>query len=899
MPYLHLDFAGDDIAIDLVEGMNPPTAWGMPYDYVTVSPAADSRLFLYNASWTGGYAYADVQDGGVVADPRILPDVDEGISARAAARDVAHSIDYAFNSATGMLHTLADGAFTSSQRIENAANVASAPVTVSDSSDVFLQIQDPESGEHGIQRYAFGGVAPAVVQQPVSQTVDLGSNDSAEVAFSATHEGGTGDVVQQWQVKAPGSSVFEDIEGETGTELTVNASRADDGSEFRSVFTNDAGRIASDAATLSVEYAPVVVNAPASANVVEGTDAVFETTFEGNPAPEVTWQRYDRGLWLDIASDDNFTVNASEGMASLTVTGTNPDQSGMRLRAKATNTSGASYTREAVLTVRPAVEIPEDGLTVEGVVVEWGLNEETQIRPPFGSSNYLSAGVSDGDEESYSAESGNVQVRQVGDGEFRVPTWDTRAAHVSDADVEQIVRLKGGTARLEQDGSTEVEFTGSFSVNFYDGLVPFTVTDPVLTVSSAGMGTLTGDLSGYGSDMVNPEERHTLDPVDDVTLVTFSGVKVDPEGVVVVEPDYSGVQVELPESITPQNRTVDGWGAWPQAFVDFQVDTGLSSYWYSSGSAADAHKAPASFVVDFAADEAGVPEPTEEPTEEPTTEPTTEPTVEPTEEPTAEPTEEPTTDPTTDPTEEPTMEPTEEPTVDPTDEPTVEPTEDPTTEPTDEPTEEPTEEPTNEPTAEPTDEPTEEPGDETSAPDASDLTEENRGDVRVPAEAVEGSTITVEAGTDQSGAELDPVLFSEPFSFDRVTVGADGTFEIVLPERRTGEHRLAVYEAGEYGPDAVIGWDEITITAEEPDVRDTPDDEDDDSSDGDDGTGDEDGDGSGSNDGDDARNGRGGDLPRTGTEIMAASTLGALLVLSGAAALVAARRRRGALTQTD
>ena len=64
-------------------------------------------------------------------------------------------------------------------------------------------------------------------------------------------------------------------------------------------------------------------------------------------------------------------------------------------------------------------------------------------------------------------------------------------------------------------------------------------------------------------------------------------------------PDYAGVEVEVPMRHAPQNRTVAGWGAWPQPFVDYQAQTGLAAYWYSSGGIADPDKPPAPFAVDF------------------------------------------------------------------------------------------------------------------------------------------------------------------------------------------------------------------------------------------------------------------------------------------------------------
>ena len=66
-----------------------------------------------------------------------------------------------------------------------------------------------------------------------------------------------------------------------------------------------------------------------------------------------------------------------------------------------------------------------------------------------------------------------------------------------------------------------------------------------------------------------------------------------------VAPNYAGVAVETTEGSTPQDRETAGWGAWPQSMVTFQDQTGLSSYFYSSGSGEDAKKPPLPFVVDF------------------------------------------------------------------------------------------------------------------------------------------------------------------------------------------------------------------------------------------------------------------------------------------------------------
>ncbi|BCB33042.1 hypothetical protein KaCgl_10160 [Corynebacterium glutamicum] len=180
------------------------------------------------------------------------------------------------------------------------------------------------------------------------------------------------------------------------------------------------------------------------------------------------------------------------------------------------------------------------------------------------------------------------------------PDYASRAAHISDATVDQFVEFGGGQANINPDGSATVDWEGSFSINFYDGLVPFTITNPHLEVSVAGTGVLTGDLTSYAVEMSNPNEKTPLtDLYEDVTIATFGGVNLDPEGVVTINPDYDGVIVDVPLDATPQVTSGAGWGASPQGFLDFHFDTNLSSYWYSSGGAGDPKKAPMSFNVDF------------------------------------------------------------------------------------------------------------------------------------------------------------------------------------------------------------------------------------------------------------------------------------------------------------
>ena len=474
-------------------------------------------------------------------------------------------------------------------------------------SDIVLVGRDQNSSLEEVHKFAYKGTYASITGQPTDQTVDLGTGESGTATFTVGLGEHTGDATIKWQSKAPGTTRFADIDGATSDTLDVTANKEANGTVYRAVITDDLGSVASDSATLTVNSAPDIIQHPRSLKAEAGTQPVFHATATGSPEPEFTWQRYDRtsGLWIDIpASDDNFTINNGEGNATLTVASVNGDMNGTQLRIKAHNSNGTTYSRVATIGVNndDAAE-PGATATVTDVTLQWGVGNEIQHQPPAGGSNYLSAGTSDGSESTYSTEDGNVSVAivdpAIAQDPGTAPTYDKRNAFLKDGK-QQVVRFKQGKGTLGADGSAHIDWEGAFSVNFYGGMVPFTITNPTLDVDNNGIGTLTADLSGYGSQMDDPTHKHEVAPRERQTIATFSGVKITPEGVITIDPDYSGVEVEVTGDATPQNRTALGWGAWPQNMVDFQLDTGLSSYWYTSNPDEPAgKKAPLTLGLDF------------------------------------------------------------------------------------------------------------------------------------------------------------------------------------------------------------------------------------------------------------------------------------------------------------
>jgi hypothetical protein len=132
--------------------------------------------------------------------------------------------------------------------------------------------------------------APAVTNQPDDETVNAGDNASFQAAAS-----GSPSPSIKWQVSTDGTT-WTDIPGGTHSTLSLHSVQAsDNGNQYRAVFTNNAGSVTSDAATLTVDYAPTVTTDPTDQTAAEGTTATFTAAATGNPAPSVQWQQYVQG----------------------------------------------------------------------------------------------------------------------------------------------------------------------------------------------------------------------------------------------------------------------------------------------------------------------------------------------------------------------------------------------------------------------------------------------------------------------------------------------------------------------------------------------------------------------------------------------------------------------------
>jgi HYR domain-containing protein/immunoglobulin I-set domain protein len=180
--------------------------------------------------------------------------------------------------------------------------------------------------------------APVVTLNPMSQTVSGGN-----ATFTAAASGSPTPTVQ-WEVSTNGGASFTPMAGETNTTLVVAATLANDGNQYRAVFTNTCGTATTTAATLTICIPPTVTSNPVSvADACVGAPVTFSASANGTPTPTVQWQVSTNG-------GATFTNISGATSTTLTVTATVAVRNN-QYRAVFTNACGTATTSAATLGV--------------------------------------------------------------------------------------------------------------------------------------------------------------------------------------------------------------------------------------------------------------------------------------------------------------------------------------------------------------------------------------------------------------------------------------------------------------------------------------------------------------------------------------------------------------------
>jgi ribosomal protein L6P/L9E len=592
LPVISARIVAEKVTLSYIEGTVLPRTGTTAYRFNTLSQAADGSVVLEGNRGLQGYV--DVVDGAVSLVGELTQSDSLSSTIYGYTSDRRRDLEYAFNRLAGTISVLKGREVIDVfDVVEHRSGTSNYPITATKNGDLILQ-QGTSNATMRLGLLKLESLSPTITQQPASQDATVVGTGCKQVTFTAAAVGEVTPAVQ-WQQRTIGSLKFTDIAGAVSGNLTISATTADSGTEYRAVFSNAGGAIATAPALLTVAAAPVFTSSPASITTKTGASALFQAQVTGSPAPTISWEVNKGSGWTALASSGS--VHIEDGM--LVIRDIDETWADAQLRAVAVNTAGTVRSQAARLTLEKAADTER---TFTGVVLDWTGSQEWQAKPPNGSAaNYFSAGASDGTKETYSAKKNGASILlRSTSGKDTQATYATRAQHITDDNTEaQVIQLTDGTAVVQPDGSAEVTWPATVSVNFYDGLVPFTMGDFTLTVDKAGTGKLVANLSGYSGDMSDPDKpKEAVKPVKNVKVATFKNVVVNTEKGFTVAPEFAGVTVELPAGQTTQIRT-GNWGAWPQQFVDFHVSTGLAAYFYTTGGTFDKNKAPAGFAVGF------------------------------------------------------------------------------------------------------------------------------------------------------------------------------------------------------------------------------------------------------------------------------------------------------------
>lgn len=454
----------------------------------------------------------------------------------------------------------------------------------------------PQSAPAGaIAPVAFGTATsdPAFAVQPRPQAVA----DGGSVTFSADFPGA---MLYTWyRTDAKGSFP---IVGSNTPNYTFTAKYADNGATYSvNVLGADFTQHRSDEAALTVTpVAAGVAEPPHDTSVQAYQNARFTVTASGTVPISYQWQRQDPGgtTWSDAPGATGATYDLKAV----------PADDGTHVRVLVDNGHGPS-----VASAPAKLSVVAGGGTLVPVThasLEWGVNNIYQGGNPANSGcNFFSAGA----QLDFQAEQGDVRIiHRAADGSAQSISDATKCIPASGSGLNQRVLFTNGTGQANSTtGEATVHWNGAFTANAYSGLVTWYLKDPTLTIAADGSGTLTATSGGLGANRDDPSQTHDVAPRP-VTVATFSQVRLDttagPGGGAQISPDFAGVDyfpltdgVRSGTSAIPESVKADepGWGSWPESFVDFQYETGLSSYWHTSGLSADPDKPPLDLSVQF------------------------------------------------------------------------------------------------------------------------------------------------------------------------------------------------------------------------------------------------------------------------------------------------------------
>ncbi|MFQ5806295.1 MAG: immunoglobulin domain-containing protein [Phycisphaerae bacterium] len=210
---------------------------------------------------------------------------------------------------------------------------------------------------------ARAGDPPVITQHPASQTACEGAN----VVFTVVATGE--DLSYQWRKDD------EPLDGATSDMLLLETVTVSDSGDYDVVVTNPYGSVTSDAATLTVDTGPEIVEHPSTQTVCEGVNVTFTVVAAGM---DLSYQWRKDGEPIDGATSDTLILDAVTVLDSgdYDVVVTNPCGAGVAISNAATLTVDTGPE----IVEHPASQTVCAGVNVTLTVVAAGIDLSYQWR---------------------------------------------------------------------------------------------------------------------------------------------------------------------------------------------------------------------------------------------------------------------------------------------------------------------------------------------------------------------------------------------------------------------------------------------------------------------------------------------------------------------------------------
>ncbi len=189
-------------------------------------------------------------------------------------------------------------------------------------------------------------VTLTVLKKPVitTQPKNISAKEDATAKFTVAASGSG--LSYQWQYRTSSTGTWRDstLTGAKTAALSVTATMARDGYQYRCKVTNSGGTVYTGAATLTVIAKPAITTQPASKSVKQNATVKFTVKATGG-ALNYQWQyrTSSAGTWKDSTLD-----SAKSATLTLNATGS---RNGYQYRCKVSNTAGTVYSDAATLTI--------------------------------------------------------------------------------------------------------------------------------------------------------------------------------------------------------------------------------------------------------------------------------------------------------------------------------------------------------------------------------------------------------------------------------------------------------------------------------------------------------------------------------------------------------------------